>query len=157
MKLQYHKIRGVDKSVCTAEQKIAYNMASRIYGDIRFAKAWQQYDSGKVPAFLQNDLESKAIRTYFTTWQRDYNKASAHYNEDAIFSALRDGLEVLTQCSTMREAKAETKPLTLQSATTLAAPPIAPTIPITKTNTVSCSATKTCAAYKPVPQSPAKP
>lgn len=26
MKLQYHKIRGVDKSVCTAEQKIAYNM-----------------------------------------------------------------------------------------------------------------------------------
>jgi hypothetical protein len=42
-------------------------------------------------------------------------------------------------------------------ATTLAAPPIAPTIPITKTNTVSCSATKTCAAYKPVPQSPAKP
>lgn len=81
MKLQYHKIRGVDKSVCTAEQKIAYNMASRIYGDIRFAKAWQQYDSGKVPAFLQNDWESKAIRTYFTTWQRDYNKASAHYNE----------------------------------------------------------------------------
>lgn len=157
MKLQYHKIRGVDKSVCTAEQKIAYNMASRIYGDIRFAKAWQQYDSGKVPAFLQNDWESKAIREYFTTWQRDYNKASAHYNEDAIFSALRDGLEVLTQCSTMREAKAETKPLTLQSATTLAAPPIAPTIPITKTNTVSCSATKTCAAYKPVPQSPAKP
>lgn len=68
-----------------------------------------------------------------------------------------DGLEVLTQCSTMREAKAETKPLTLQSATTLAAPLIAPTIPITKTNTVSCSATKTCAAYKPVPQSPAKP
>ena len=57
----------------------------------------------------------------------------------------------------MTEAKAETKPLTLQSATTLAAPPIAPTIPITKTNTVSCSATKTCAAYKPVPQRPAKP
>lgn len=24
--------------------------------------------------------------------QRDYNKASAHYNEDAIFSALRAGL-----------------------------------------------------------------
>lgn len=92
MKLQYHKIRGVDKSVCTAEQKIAYNMASRIYGDIRFAKAWQQYDSGKVPAFLQNDWESKAIRIYFTTWQRDYNKASAYYNEDAIFSALRAGL-----------------------------------------------------------------
>lgn len=69
-----------------------------------------------------------------------------------------DGLEVLTRCSTMQEAKAEAKPMvTLQSATTLADPPIAPTIPITKTNTVSCSATKTCAAYKPVPQSPAKP
>lgn len=48
-------------------------------------------------------------------------------------------------------------PLTLQSATTLAAPPIAPTVPLTKTNTVSCSATKTCAAYKPVPNDPAKP
>lgn len=47
MKLQYHKIRGVDKSVCTAEQKIAYNMASRIYGDIRFAKAWQMIGSPK--------------------------------------------------------------------------------------------------------------
>lgn len=34
MKLQYHKIRGVDKSVCTAEQKIAYNMASRIYSEL---------------------------------------------------------------------------------------------------------------------------
>ena len=45
----------------------------------------------------------------------------------------------------------------LTFAATLAAPPIAPTIPITKTNTVSCSATKTCAAYKPVPQNPAKP
>jgi hypothetical protein len=77
--------RNPAKSVCTAEQKIAYNMASRIYGDIRFAKAWQQYDSG-------NDWESKAIREYFITWQRDYNKASAYYNEDAIFSALRAGL-----------------------------------------------------------------
>lgn len=92
MKLQYRKIRGVDKAICTAEQKIAYNMAWRIYGDVRFAKSWQQYDSGKVPAFLQNDWESKAIREYFTTWQRDYNKASAYYNEDAIFSALRAGL-----------------------------------------------------------------
>ena len=33
MKLQYHKIRGVDKSVCTAEQKIAYNMASKMIGN----------------------------------------------------------------------------------------------------------------------------
>ena len=58
----------------------------------------------------------------------------------------------------MTEAKAEAKPpVTLQSATTLAAPPIAPTVPLTKTNTVSCSATKTCAAYKPVPNDPAKP
>ena len=48
-------------------------------------------------------------------------------------------------------------PLTLQSATTLAAPPIAPTVPLTKTNTVSSSATKTSAAYKPVPNDPAKP
>lgn len=92
MKLQYHKIRGVDKPVCTAEQRIAYDMASRIYDDIRFAKAWQQYNSGNVPAFLQNDWESKAIREYFVAWQRDYSKVFAYYNEDAIFSALRAGL-----------------------------------------------------------------
>lgn len=92
MKLQYHKIRGVEKAICTAEQKIAYNMAWRIYGDVRFAKSWQQYDSGNVPAFLQNEWESKAIRDYFTTWRRDYNKASAYYDKDAIFCALRAGL-----------------------------------------------------------------
>ena len=49
MKLQYHKIRGVDKSVCTAEQKIAYNMAWRIYGDIRFAKPGSSMIPAKFP------------------------------------------------------------------------------------------------------------
>ena len=28
--MKYHKIRGVDKAICTAEQMIAYNMAFRI-------------------------------------------------------------------------------------------------------------------------------
>lgn len=73
------------------------------------------------------------------------------------YNYLHDVIDGKIKPTKMTEAKAETKPLTLQSATTLAAPPIAPTIPITKTNTVSCSATKTCAAYKPLPQSPAKP
>lgn len=73
------------------------------------------------------------------------------------YNYLHDVIDGKIKPTKMTEAKAETKPLTLQSATTLAAPPIAPTIPITKTNTVSCSATKTCAAYKPVPQSSAKP
>lgn len=73
------------------------------------------------------------------------------------YNYLHDVIDGKIKPTKMTEAKAETKPLTLQSATTLAAPPIAPTIPLTKTNTVSCSATKTCAAYKPVPQSPAKP
>lgn len=43
MKLQYHKIRGVEKAICTAEQKIAYNIAWRIYGDARIPNT---YDSG---------------------------------------------------------------------------------------------------------------
>lgn len=92
MKLKYHKIRGVDKSVCTAEQKIAYNMAWRIYGDVRFAKLWQQYDSGNVPTFLQDDWESKAIRDYLAIWRRDHAEAAAKYNTDMIFCALRAGL-----------------------------------------------------------------
>lgn len=73
------------------------------------------------------------------------------------YNYLHDVIDGKIKPTKMTEAKAETKPLTLQSATTLAAPPIAPTIPLTKTNTASCSVTKTCAAYKPVPQSPAKP
>lgn len=74
------------------------------------------------------------------------------------YNYLHDVIDGKIKPTKMTEAKAEAKlPVTLQSATTLAAPPIAPTIPITKTNTVSCSATKICAAYKPVPQSPAKP
>ena len=74
------------------------------------------------------------------------------------YNYLHDVIDGKIKSTKMTEVKAEAKlPVTLQSATTLAAPPIAPTIPITKTNTVSCSATKTCAAYKPLPQSPAKP
>lgn len=34
--MKYHKIRGVDKSTCTAEQKIAYNMAWYIWNDCRY-------------------------------------------------------------------------------------------------------------------------
>lgn len=64
------------------------------------------------------------------------------------YNYLHDVIDGKIKPTKMTEAKAEAKPpVTLQSATTLAAPPIAPTIPLTKT----------CAAYKPVPQSPAKP
>ena len=74
------------------------------------------------------------------------------------YNYLHDVIDGKIKPTKMTEAKAEAKlPVTLQSATTLAAPPIAPTVPLTKTNPVSCSATKTCAAYKPVPNVPAKP
>lgn len=73
------------------------------------------------------------------------------------YNYLHDVIDGKIKPTKMTEAKAETKPLTLQSATTLAAPPIAPTVPLTKTNTVSCSAPQTCAAYQPIPNDPAKP
>ena len=40
MKLKYHKIRGVDKTVCTVEQRLAYELAFRAY--INYNSAWEK-------------------------------------------------------------------------------------------------------------------
>ena len=86
MKLKYHKIRNVDKFVCTAEQKLAYNIAWRISGDCRYN--WHA-DASRAAI---DAAEERAMADYLDTWQRDHADAAATYNTDAIFSALRAGL-----------------------------------------------------------------
>lgn len=62
--MKYHKIRGVDKSTCTAEQKIAYNMAWYIWNDCR-------YDWTACRTRIDwSEQENDAIRDYIDHWQR---------------------------------------------------------------------------------------
>lgn len=82
----YHKIRGVDKSVCTAEQKLAYNIAFRISNDSRYN--WAQDAS----ASARSAAEYRATADYLHVWTQDHADAANKYSTDAIFCALRAGL-----------------------------------------------------------------
>lgn len=79
--MSLHKIRGVDKAVCSAEQKIAYNIAWRIAEDIRYN--WS--------AFSAED-ERGAVEDYRRAWLRDHPQEAQKYDTGAIFAALASGL-----------------------------------------------------------------
>lgn len=86
--MKYHKIPKVDKSVCTAEQMIAYNIAFRLhisYAD-QFAKV-NAVNSGGARADSA-DLARQGLKNYRTA----YSYKPGKYDEDAIFSALLAGL-----------------------------------------------------------------
>ena len=80
--MTYHKIRNVEKTVCTSEQVIAYNIAFRIWinrGD----------DIAALPtAAAQDEAEKRLIRLYIS----DLIEKGSRYNIDAIFCALNAGL-----------------------------------------------------------------
>lgn len=89
MRAKYHKIPKVEKSVCTAEQMIAYNLA--FYNHYLFS------DYGKA--------ENKKQWTVDTTKQMMSNYRNAYdytgkYNEEAIEYALLHGIETYagTKC-----------------------------------------------------------
>lgn len=94
MKMQYHKIRNVEKSICTAEQMIAYNIASDyIKSDFEylFEKVKKQYP--------QLELEAEEIITscgmdLIHKWISYYKKhySNTKYNIDAIQCCLNAGL-----------------------------------------------------------------
>lgn len=85
--MTYHKIRGVDKSTCTAEQKIAYNMAWRIRMDCRYSL--DAPDVSGWPASHLAAVLANAIRAYTT----QYMEQGGKYDVDAIFCALNAGLK----------------------------------------------------------------
>lgn len=84
--MKYHKIRGVDMKICTAEQKIAYNMAFRAH--IGFQDTYNKAKA--VSAICKEDVLNQIIRIELDAWRESEN---SRYDIDAIFAALRSGLE----------------------------------------------------------------
>ena len=80
--MKYHKIKGVPLDVCTAESKIAYNLA---FANKDFIKGLIQ--SGKIYCWPQ--ANHKLIDLYKNGYSYKPNK----YDIDAIFCCLNAGLE----------------------------------------------------------------
>ena len=81
MKLKCRKIRGVEKSICTAEQKIAYNFA---FSYVEIGKKILESDTSRInktDGFFQvENLVLEHIKA---------NKDMEKYNIDAIIIAFR--------------------------------------------------------------------
>ena len=84
--MKYHKIRGVDMETCTAEQKIAYEMAFRAH--ISFGDAFNKLDSG----FAKTEAVIKIRDCMMKQYRDGYNYKPGRFNEDAIQSALHAGM-----------------------------------------------------------------
>ena len=78
MKLKTHKIPGIEKEVCTAEQKIAYNLAFAHYTSIQDAPTAAE---ALATACHRRDISLKELQ-----------KNGTRYNIDAIFCAYNAGI-----------------------------------------------------------------
>ena len=86
--MKYHKIANVDKSVCTAEQKIAYNIAFQLH--ISYADQFAEVNAINPGSARSNcaELAQEGLKWY----KMSYSYKPGKYDEDAIFSALLAGL-----------------------------------------------------------------
>ena len=85
--MKYRKIPGVSKSICTCEQKIAYNLAFRAH--ISHGDQYQQLPTAaKLDAVAQ--LTRESIRRFASDELERYGRV--RYDVDAIFCALFNGL-----------------------------------------------------------------
>ena len=83
--MKYHKIRNIPLTVCTAEQKIAYNLA---FSNSHIFK--KEFD--RMPcAFQKSEVAAAAVRFCMKQW--GYSESVNKYDIDAIFSALNAGME----------------------------------------------------------------
>lgn len=89
MKLKYHKIKNIPLEVCTAEQKIAYNLAFSNISIIE--KTYNKCMTG----IQKSSVVSEAVNLCMNQWANsyDYESRQKKYNIDAIFSALMAGME----------------------------------------------------------------
>ena len=84
--MKYHKIRNIPMNVCTAEQKIAYNLA---FADTyEFAIEYQAAQSGIIRA----DIVRDAVKRCMSSWKFSPGN-NGKYDTDAIFCALNAGIE----------------------------------------------------------------
>lgn len=84
--MKYHKIRNVEKSVCTCEQMLAYNFASERY--MPFAKKYKAQTCGvhrSEIVFKFVDFCMNEIRTHENIYKK--------YDLDSIQCALNAGAE----------------------------------------------------------------
>lgn len=86
--MKYHKIRNVSKEVCTAEQKIAYNLAFRAH--INFQEEFDRVNAVH-PGGARSDCTRLAHREV-ESFRRAHDYKPGQYDDDAIFSALLAGL-----------------------------------------------------------------
>lgn len=89
--MKYHKIRGVKMSVCTVEQKIAYNLAWR--ADLRCGERFRAC----LPLVTFSEAKACALklaREMFDEYRAsyDYQRNPGKYTDAAIFGALLAGL-----------------------------------------------------------------
>lgn len=85
--MQYHKINGVPLDECTAEQKIAYNLAFMYYDNVI-----KEYN--RLPMqFQKSELVSASVRKMLDLYRMGRDYKPGKYNEDAIFCALNAGFE----------------------------------------------------------------
>ena len=89
--MTYHKIRNVDLKVCTAEQKIAYNLA------FSYSKLFIDEEKFiKLPfEFQKRDVIHNAVRAIMQFFPKD-----SKYDIDLVFCALNAGLQNYIESTT---------------------------------------------------------
>lgn len=88
--MKYHKIRGVEKSVCTCEQKIAYNVAF-LEKDSCVRNFKKEYNA-QVVQIHKTDIAHEFVRACMKRLSFD-EKIKEKYDMDAIQCALNAGAE----------------------------------------------------------------
>ena len=88
--MKYHRIPNVPLEVCTAEQKIAYNLAFRAH--INFQ---EKYDEArKISGVCRMDVVNQIVNCEMENYKRTYcDGKKSRYDIDAIFAALRSGID----------------------------------------------------------------
>lgn len=90
MGVKYHKIRNVEKSVCTCEQKIAYNIAWQV--GLTENDKYQRAKADRVFKSITSGFISDCIRWGISLYEDSYNR-SDRYDIDTIFGILLNGME----------------------------------------------------------------
>ena len=83
-KIKVHKIRGVDKNICSAEQKIAYNIAFARRDTL--IRRWKECHT----EFQRSEVFFDLINTELRLFRETYGEK---YNLDAVFIALNQGFK----------------------------------------------------------------
>ena len=90
MKMKCNKIRNVEKSICTSEQKIAYNYAFSYRPQLE--KIYNAYNQKLIANFEKSNAIQDIINIIIADCKRN-EEIAKKYNIDAIIHALRQGIE----------------------------------------------------------------